>query len=216
MNRRAPATMTLIALIVLAFGAETFLGVPLRDLGANIPIRYLQMTGQWWRLVTAMFLHADGVHLAVNLISLYQLGRYYEIMFGTRRFLLVYFVSGLAASVASTLYNDGYSVGASGAILGILGAFIFSIRRSPRWRQDPVGRSLVTQGTFWILANLVITFMMPQIDKAGHIGGLVSGLLLGGLLPQQPEPPPPPAQVVIDVRPYEGPGADPEGRRDDR
>jgi rhomboid protease GluP len=139
----------------------------------------------------------------VNLVALFQLGRFYELMFGTRRFLLIYFASGLIASLASAWWNQGPSVGASGAIFGILGAMIFSIRRSPRWRNDPFGRSIVTQGVFLILANLVITWTVPQIDKAGHIGGLVAGLLLGALLPQRPEPPRPPAQVVIDVQPHD-------------
>lgn len=212
--KRTPATTVLIALILLAFGAEKFTGQPIAEIYANYP--HLVRDGQYWRMLTAMFLHAGALHLAVNLIALFQLGRYYELMFGTRRFLLVYFACGLAASLASTLWNAGPSVGASGAILGILGAFIFSIRRSPRWRLSPVGRSLVAQGSFWIVANLVITWTVPQIDKAGHVGGLLCGLLLGAILPQEPEPPPPPAEVVIDVRPYGEPGEDPAVRRDDR
>lgn len=213
-QRSAPATTVLIGIILLVFAAEVVTGKPLVDLYANYPS--LTRAGQYWRLVTAMFLHAGGVHLAMNLIALFQLGRYYEQMFGTRRFLLIYFATGLAASLASTWWNAGPSVGASGAILGILGAFIFSVKRSPRWRQSAAGRSLVAQGTFWIVANLVITWTLPQIDKAGHVGGLLSGLLLGAILPQEPEPPPPPAQVVIDVSPYAAPGEDPAVRRDDR
>ena len=199
-RRSTPATYTLIALILAAFAIE-LLGVDLESRFALIP--QLVKQGQYWRLVTTMFLHAGAVHLLLNLIALYQLGRFYELMFGWRRFLLVYFLTGIAASLASAWYNAEGSVGASGAILGVLGAFIFSIRRSPRWRHDPVGRSLVTQGVFWIVANIVLTWSVPRIDKAGHIGGLVSGLILGAILPHPPLPPPPPAQTVIDVQPHD-------------
>jgi rhomboid protease GluP len=117
--------------------------------------------------------------------------------------VLIYFASGIAGSLAGVALNNFPSVGASGAIFGIMGAFIFSIRRSPRWRNNPLGRSIVTQGIFLILANLIITWTVPQIDKAGHVGGLVAGLLLGALLPREPEPPTSPAQAVIDVKPYD-------------
>ena len=226
-RRRTPATGLLIAAIVVGFGVEVFSGAwvnpqRLSELGAIVP-EYIR-GGEYWRLLTAMFLHGDGtvrgdlLHLAVNLFSLFQLGTLYELMFGTRRFVLIYFVAGLAASLTSFLHLPafGSSVGASGAIFGILGAFVFSVLRSPRWRTDRVARSLVKQCVFWMLANLVIGFSMPQIDNAAHIGGLVTGLLLGAVLPHN-EPPVAPGQMVLDVTPYgEGPGEDPAGRRDDR
>ena len=165
--------------------------------------------GEWWRLVSAMFLHGDGtikgtlLHLAVNLWSLFQLGTLYETMFGTRRFVWIYFVTGIVASLTSMIVNGGPSVGASGAIFGILGAFVFSVRRSPHWRHDRIARSLVMQCIFWIILNIVVLSQIPQIDNAAHIGGLVAGLLLGLLWPQPAPPPPRPAQVVIDVLPHD-------------
>jgi rhomboid protease GluP len=199
-RRSTPATTIFIALILVAFGVEV-LGLPLFQWFANYGP--LVRRGEVWRLLTSMFLHAGALHLVVNLIALVQLGRYYELMFGTRRFTIIYFATGIVASVASASWNDVPSVGASGAIFGILGAMIFSIRRSPRWRNDPFGRSIVTQGVFLIILNLVITWTVPQIDKAGHVGGLVAGLILGFILPQPTPPPPPPAQVVIDVAPQD-------------
>lgn len=198
--RATPATSILIALILVAFGLE-FLGLPLYQWFANYGPNVWR--GEVWRLVTCMFLHAGLLHLIVNLIAMVQLCRYYELMFGTRRFTILYFATGIVASVASASWNHVPSVGASGAIFGILGAMITSIRRSPRWRNDPVGRSIVSQGVFLIIVNLVITWTVPQIDKAGHVGGLVAGLILGWILPQPALPPPPPAQVVIDVSPYD-------------
>lgn len=199
-RRGTPATTVLIVLNLIAFGLEV-VGFPLTPLFANYGP--LVRDGEIWRLLTAMFLHAGALHLLVNLLALFQLGRLYELMFGTPRFLFIYFATGLIASLASAWWNVQPSVGASGAIFGILGAFIFSIRRSPRFRNNPIARNIAAQGVFWIIANLVITWTVPQIDKAGHVGGLVAGLLLGAFLPQPPLPPPPPAEVVIDVRPQD-------------
>lgn len=203
--RRSPATSTLIALILIVFGIDLVQtsrgGWPLAYYGAVAG--ELVRAGQYWRLITAIFLHNGALHLLVNLFSLFQLGRLYEMMFGTRRFLLIYFAAGLGGTLASTLHNAGPSVGASGAIFGILGAFIFSVRRSPLWRHDRMARSIVSQCVFWMIANLVIGFNVPQIDNAGHIGGLATGLLLGALLPHRPPPPPPPSDVVVDVTPHD-------------
>ena len=224
-RRRTPATTLLIIAILIGFAIEVVTGawldqIKLAELGAIVP-PYVR-AGEYWRLLTAMFLHGDGtirgdlLHLGMNLFALFQLGSLYEVMFGTRRFLVVYFVSGIAASITSYLHNVGSSVGASGAIFGILGAFIFSVWRSPRWRHERAARGIVKQLLFWIAANLVIGATIPQIDLAAHLGGLVTGLLLGALLPHH-TPPPPPGQVVVDVMPYgEGPGEDPGERRYDR
>lgn len=217
MNNRPSSTATylLVGAILLGFVVEIATGawkdfVKLAYLGAIVPSFVIDQ-GEYWRLLTAMFLHGDGsiqgclLHLGVNLWALWQLGRLYEMMFGTRRFVLIYFVSGIAASITSllryiVLHQEGASVGASGAIFGILGAFIFSIRRSPRWRNERWAKSIVQQLLFWIVANILIGFRIPQIDMAAHMGGLVAGLLLGALLPQR-EPPLPPSQAVIDVTP---------------
>ena len=163
--------------------------------------------GQYWRWLTSMFLHGDGtmrndlLHLLSNLWALYQLGTRFEIMFGTRRFLVTYFVTGIIASITSSLHLalTGSSVGASGAIFGILGAFIFSVRRSPVWRNDPRAKHLMPQLLFWIVVNIIIGLSVKFIDNAAHIGGLVAGLLLG-LMPHR-VPPPSPGGMVIDVTP---------------
>jgi rhomboid protease GluP len=212
-RRGSPATVALIVAILIGFGIEIATGAwtngrILAELGAIL--RYdILVEHEYWRLVSAMFLHGDGtvkgtlLHLMMNLWALFQLGTLYEIMFGTRRFLWIYFVTGIVASITSMVVTGGPSVGASGAIFGLLGAFIFSVRRSPRWRHDRIARSVVKQCLFWAVANIVVTSQIPQIDNAAHIGGLVAGLILGFVLPQPAPPPPSPAQVVIDVRPYD-------------
>lgn len=196
----APATWLLIGAILAGYGIEMLVG----PMAGAIDPQQIER-GQYWRLLTAMFFHGGVLHLAVNLIALYQLGRLYELMFGTRRFVFIYFVTGLIASITSwqRLPDWGSSVGASGAIFGVLGAFVFSIRRSPRWRHEKWARNLVAQCIFWIVANIAISLRVPQIDVAAHMGGLVAGLILGALLPHR-VPPPPPSSTVVDVQPYEG------------
>ncbi len=193
MRRRAPVTFALLALITIVFALEQVMGKEtLFALGAIMPFRY----GEYWRYVTGMFLHDGWLHWGSNAWALYQLGTLYETLFGARRFAFVYFVSGICASLASSL-SGHTSVGASGAIFGILGAFIFSILRSPQYRHQPWVRGLVGQIIFWIVINLSIGSQFKMIDNTAHVGGLIAGLLLG-LIPHR-VPPPPPNTYVIDV-----------------
>ena len=209
---RTPATTALMIAILAGFVFElvsgaAFDGRKLALYGANLPIDYLLQSGEYWRLLTSMFLHGDGTilidlaHLGLNLYALYQLGTIYELMFGSRRFVSIYFACGIVASIVSSFHIKGESVGASGAIFGILGAFVFSVWRSPRWRHERMARSLVKQCVFWIVANIAIGLQISMIDNAAHIGGLVTGLLLGAILPQPAPPPTPPNQTVVDVTP---------------
>lgn len=213
----APATLIIFIAIVIGFAIEIVNGSwkdgdALARFGAIVP-SYVIDKHEYWRLLSAMFLHGDGtvrgglLHVGMNLWVLWQLGRLYEIMFGTRRFVLIYFVTGIVASLTTllrfvVLRHDGASVGASGAIFGIIGAMIFSIRRSRRWRNDRGARGIVQQLLFWIVVNIAIGLSVPQIDLAAHAGGLITGLLLGATLPQK-EPPMPPSQAVIDVTPIQ-------------
>ena len=200
MMRRAPVTMMILIVIALVFGFEVFIGAldnedALVSLGAITPDVF--QSGQYWRLLTAMFLHANWLHWLANTWALYQLGTLYEMLFGSPRLTLTYFVSGLCASVASVVFSHTVAVGASGAIFGILGAFIFSLMRSPLYRHQRWTRSLVSQMVFWILVNIAIGLSVKFIDNAAHLGGLITGLALG-FLPHR-VPPPSPGGMVIDV-----------------
>ena len=209
-RRRAPATRFLLLAILAGFVFEVVTGA-WKNPGilvrwSNIGELVFQY-GEYWRLLTAMFLHGDGtpkmtiLHLAVNALSLAQLGTLFERTFGTWRFVTVYFVAGLLASLSSAYLSDASSVGASGAIFGIVGAFVTAVRFSPQYRNHRMARSLVNQLVFWTAANLIIGFQIPKIDMSAHIGGLVAGLILGAILPHPPQPPPPPREAVIDVQP---------------
>lgn len=203
---RAPVTAALLALITIVFVIEWVTGALWNDeiivrMGAIVP--GMLQRHEYWRIIAAMFLHGNLLHWLANSWALYQLGSLYEAMFGSGRFAFIYFVTGACASIASSLFVRGASVGASGAILGILGAFIFSIRRSPQWRHEPWTRRLLSQLIFWAILNVALGFSVAYIDNVAHIAGLTSGLLLG-LLPHR-VPPPPPGRSVIDVGSYEGP-----------
>jgi membrane associated rhomboid family serine protease len=128
--------------------------------------------GEWWRLVTAAFLHFGFVHLGVNMLSLFFTGRILEVVVGRWRFLLIYFVAGIAGS-AGALYlspND-VTAGASGAIFGVLGA-LFVLERNGTINS---GGQIV----LWIVLNLALTVgYSGEISVGGHIGGLIAGLVL--------------------------------------
>lgn len=206
MKRKAPVTMALLVMIAIVFAFEVLTKAYESDemmvaMGAIVP--GLVQRGELWRLITSMFLHGGWLHWLANSWALYQLGTLYEVLFGSKRFALIYFSTGIIAGVASSMYNHGPAVGASGAIFGILGAFIFSIRRSPLYRHQPWTRGLIGQLVFWIVVNIAIGYSLPFIDNVAHIGGLISGLLMG-LIPHR-VPPPPPRDSVIDVGTFDQP-----------
>jgi membrane associated rhomboid family serine protease len=132
--------------------------------------------GEWWRLFTSMFLHGSFLHLALNMYSLYYVGTILEHVIGRWRFLLLYLVSGLAGSAGALLWQPNTpTVGASGAIFGILGALLVLERRG----------NIATGGQILglIILNLIITFAFSSyISVGGHVGGLIGGIALMILL----------------------------------
>jgi membrane associated rhomboid family serine protease len=173
----APATVALVALNVLVYLVTVYQGAGLNSPGGKVADQgalqgaAIFYDGDWYRLVTAMFLHAGVLHIAFNMLALYWLGTVVEQALGTWRFLLVYFVSGVAGSAGALLLTGPFAVtvGASGAIFGIMGALLVL--------------EYVATGTFagqaltLILLNLALTFAIPNISVGGHLGGLVGGVL---------------------------------------
>ena len=150
-------------------------------IAAGALVRAKVAAGEWWRLFTATLLHGGPDHLIGNLISLYILGMACEHAFGTRRLLWVYVVSGLAGSCLSMMLNPGPSVGASGAIFGLMGAIVvFLARHENKFhvRDKRVGVVLVIWATY-ILAQ---GFLTPYVDNGAHLGGLAGGAVFGLVL----------------------------------
>jgi len=136
--------------------------------------------GQWWRLVTPMFLHVDALHLLFNGYALYVLGPQIETAFGTARMLAVYLLSGAAGTVVSFVLSPHPAVGASGAIFGLFGALAVHLYRH-RALLGPAGRDVLRQLAVVAAINLVIS-LSPGIDGWGHLGGVVCGALLAALI----------------------------------
>ena len=137
--------------------------------------RDLIVHGQYYRLFTSMFMHVDIIHIACNMYALYVLGPQAESFFGKGKFLIMYLLSGLSASLLSILLNqNGFSLGASGAIFGIMGALLYFGYNFRVY----LGNTLVREILPIIGINLLFGFMNPGIDNYGHIGGLIGGIVL--------------------------------------
>lgn len=179
----SPATVILIAINVAAFLAEIATGSGGIS-SANSPlIRDYGLLGaavaddQWYRLVTAGFLHAGLMHVAFNMIALWFLGEVLEPSIGTVRFVLIYFASLLAGSFGALVVSGDLTltIGASGAVFGIFGA-TFVIAQG-RGLSNVAGQIGIILGI-----NLLLTFTISGISIGGHIGGLIGGAICGALV----------------------------------
>jgi membrane associated rhomboid family serine protease len=181
--RPRSATTAILAINVAVFGLDFVLRATGRGSllawGAMVPGAVAQ--GEWYRLVTAMFLHIGIFHLAVNAFSLYVFGTMVEETLGTARFVAVYLITGFAASVASFAIGDPRraAAGASGAIFGLIGVWLaYNLRR----RSLTMARANVQWALMLIVLNLAIGFIIPGIDNIAHLGGLVAGVAAGFLI----------------------------------
>jgi membrane associated rhomboid family serine protease len=137
------------------------------------------LEGQYWRFVTPIFLHASLLHVSLNMLNLIVLGVFVERIFGHLRFLLIYLVTGIISIIASFYFApQEISVGASGAIFGLVGAyslFVFIHRKNYRYGGIPALSWLV----LIIGLNLGIGLIIPNVDNYAHVGGFLSGCILG-------------------------------------
>jgi rhomboid protease GluP len=135
--------------------------------------------GEWWRLVTAGFLHGGIFHIFMNSWVLFSVGAQVEETYGTARYLVLYFVSTVAGFLLSTYFSPHLSVGASAALFGLIGAMIAAGIKS----KTSVGAALRAQYTQWVVYMLVIGLLpMFRIDTAAHIGGLAGGFGLAWIM----------------------------------
>jgi len=152
-------------------------------------VNQLIAEGQFWRLLTANFLHVSLFHLLFNTYALWQLGPEVERTYGRTRFVILYLLTGMYGAVASYAWGGYLSVGASGAIFGLVGALIAYFLRHHDLFGRP-GRAYLGNMVIIVVINLFIGVSTPGIDNWGHIGGLASGFLLGyGLAPIYALPP---------------------------
>lgn len=186
-TRRAVISYSIFALNIIIFVLMTLAGgsenhLTLMAFGGKE--NALIDAGEVWRFVTPIFLHIGFLHLAFNSYALWIIGPQVEKLYGGPRFLLLYLLTGIAGAAASYWAHPFVpSAGASGAIFGLLGVLlVFSVkyrRTVPAFFSRALGKGiLLTVGI-----NLVIGYMIPQVDNAAHLGGLVSGCLLAAVIP---------------------------------
>lgn len=139
--------------------------------------------GEWWRLVTSMFMHFGVLHLALNMWALFDAGRLLERLAGAASFALLYFGSGIGGSLASILWNGDrvWSAGASGAVFGVYGALLGYALREKGSLPPTIFKPFFRSSLWFVGYNLAYGFALAGIDNAAHIGGLLTGFALGWL-----------------------------------
>ena len=159
------AICTLIYILQIFFPSLTALGAVNGTLVRN---------GQVYRLITSMFMHGSIWHLLCNMYSLYVIGCATENYFGKKKFLLIYLVSGIIGSMFSCIFNTGWSLGASGAIFGLMGALCYF----GYYYRLYMGRALYNEIITVIVLNLALSIIVSNIDFYAHIGGLIGGVFI--------------------------------------
>ena len=188
---KMPVTFVFVTLNVLVFVAMSFSGVSPGMPQTRQLIRWgadfgpLTLDGQPWRILTANYVHIGILHIALNMWCLWNLGAWGEVIFDRWTYFLTYTTCGLAASISSLWWHPrGVGAGASGAIFGMVGALISALYLGrlgiPRRALRSTLKSLITFTAY----NLVFGTLVPGIDNSAHLGGLASGLVLGGILAQ--------------------------------
>jgi rhomboid protease GluP len=167
-------TINFVMLFLLVF-TDGFSTENLITFGGIVP-RLVLEDNEYYRIITAMFLHGGTIHFLSNSLVLFFIGGYLERMIGLKRYIAIYMLSGIASSIFVVIFGESNTVtiGASGAIFGVMGAlFLLTIKKQIWFTQETIKsvRNLM-------LINLIFTFIIPFISVPGHIGGLIFGIVL--------------------------------------
>lgn len=150
----------------------------------DVLIRYgakfnpLIQAGEWWRFFTPIFLHIGFLHLLMNTLALYYLGTAVERLYGSWRFFCIYMIAGFFGTLGSFLFTSSLSAGASGAIFGLFGALLYFGTVYRHLFFQTIGMNIIGL----VIINLLFGILVPGIDNAGHIGGLIGGYLAAGIV----------------------------------
>ena len=164
----------IIGLLILIFVLGKILGQHVNLINNFAVFGPLIRNGEIYRLLTGTFLHSDIIHLVCNCYALYIVGSQIESFYGKKKFLIIYFVSAITGSLLSMAMHDVPSIGASGAIFGLLGSLLYF----GYYYRVYLGSVIIQKTLPVILVNLLIGFMITGIDNFGHIGGLIGGVLI--------------------------------------
>lgn len=174
--RLYPVVSSLIAINLIVYLLTLIPGFGRNLLYMGMSVNALIAQGEWWRIITSMFLHLGFTHVLFNMFSLFLFGPELEKIAGKMRFLTIYFLAGIFGIAASFLIEDPTyaSVGASGAIYGMFGAFAalvyYTRHLFPQLKQIILPL---------IVVSVIMTFLMPNINITAHLGGLITGFILG-------------------------------------
>jgi membrane associated rhomboid family serine protease len=191
--QKAPAVIVLIALNLVAFAIELRFGTGnepavLHRLGALEPYAVV-VQGQYWRLFTALFLHAGAVHLLFNVFALWVLGPPLELAIGAVRFFTCYLISGIGSSTGVVVLsilrftNSDQLVGASGCVMGIVGAWAGFLLRH---RHAPLARQRLNNIIMIVAIQIAFDVTTPQVSTSAHLCGLITGFLVGLMISPKP------------------------------
>lgn len=173
-------TTVIITINVIAYLITAYFSGNLIDADINVLValgaKYnpLIKAGEYYRLFICGFLHGGIIHLTLNMIALYSVGPFVEKYFGKVKYIIIYIVSLLLSSALSYLFSDSVSIGASGAIFGLLGSLLII----GLYNRNRISSGFVKSIINVIVINLIIGFTIPNIDNFGHIGGLLGGVLI--------------------------------------
>ncbi len=189
-NPWTSVTNIIIALNIAAYGVMGSLGAGWFQVESMQPYFLYANNGaattdgEWWRLLTSMFMHYGLLHLAFNMWALYQAGHFVERLLGRASFTLLYLASGLAGGLASIFWHGdhSWSAGASGAVFGVYGAIFGYMLRERRGLPKTVVQSLTRSTVMFAGYNIVFGLANSGIDNSAHIGGLAGGIVFGALL----------------------------------
>src|SRR5438270_4287249 len=168
--------------LAMAIGSGTVINFPGDALLFGANFGPYTLTGQWWRLLTYMFIHGGILHIAFNMWCLWDLGALCESLYGRWTYFAIYMVTGVGGGLASLAWNPRtFSVGASGAIFGLAGALIASFYLGEFSLPRAAIKGTLMSLLFFAGFNLFFG-MLPGIDNSAHIGGLIAGLILGAAI----------------------------------
>ncbi|MEG0259802.1 MAG: rhomboid family intramembrane serine protease [Lysinibacillus sp.] len=171
-----PIVSMLIAFNLIFYALTLLPGLGTIILSKGIQVNFFVQNGEWWRILTAMFLHSGFFHVLFNMFSLFLFGPELEKIAGKTRFITIYLVAGIVGNMASYIFYDSThaSLGASGAVFGVFGAFgalVYYTRRTM-----PMLRQIILP---IIVISVIMTFLQSNVNVYAHIGGLIAGFLLG-------------------------------------
>jgi rhomboid protease GluP len=187
--KKSPVTISLITINTLMFLVTIFTGgftiINLVDLGGLVPA-YISERDEYYRLILPMFLHGGFFHFFMNSYFLFYIGSFVEKILGSHKYLFIYLLSGIGSNVLIWLLGDPLTVtiGASGALFGIMGLLLVLTYTKPEWFPYHTVRNIRSL----TIINLVFTFLIPNISIYGHLGGFITGIIFAFILnPKYPQ-----------------------------